>query len=132
MRDNAFIKLKTLSGDDIFVNGSRVVMVEADEKGSHLLLTDGVRISVPTTMAEIEMLLDVYSYEKGYRRASDVAEEIFAELEVNLHNLARLYLACDLTENFGICDSIYEQAILPVKKKYTDMITKEANDGKAD
>lgn len=66
-------------------------------------------------------------YEKGYRRASDVAEEIFEEIEVNLHNLARLYLTCDLTENFGICDSIYEEAILPVKKKYTDMITKESN-----
>lgn len=52
----------------------------------------------------------------GYCKASDLLEEI----EESLHNIARLYLNCDLKDNFGICYSIYEEAVLPIKKKYTE------------
>lgn len=55
-------------------------------------------------------------YDAGYRKASD----IFEEIEESLHNLAQLYLNCDLKDNFGICYSIYEEAVLPIKKKYTE------------
>ena len=57
--------------------------------------------------------------DKGYRKASDVAEEIFAEIEkIAMHG----------TTGFGLClMSMGEAAFEKLKKKYT-----ESCDGQAD
>ena len=59
-------------------------------------------------------------YDAGYRKSSEMVMEIFEEIEESLHNLAQFYLSCDLRDNFGICYAIYEQAVLPIKKKRTE------------
>lgn len=104
MRDNAFIKFKTPSGDDIFVNSSRIITVEGDEgdeKGSRLRLTNGVRIAVSTTMAEIEMLLDVYSKEKQIEK---LKFEIFKQRQQNLCDDTMAALGVDGRKNNGKAD----------------------------
>lgn len=56
----------------------------------------------------------------GYRKASDVAEEIFADLDKALGELAMKYSDEGFNEYFGVCEEIFTKVIYPIKKKYTE------------
>lgn len=58
-------------------------------------------------------------YAKGYRKASEVAEEIFAEIEELMSKLDRRYMASgNPKQSWGVRGAISE--IAELKKKYTE------------
>lgn len=58
---------------------------------------------------------------KGYRKASDVSEEIFADLDKAIGELAMKYSDEGFNEYFGVCTEILTNVIYPIKKKYTEV-----------
>ena len=59
-------------------------------------------------------------YDKGYRKASEVARDIVDDFDKELHKLADRYHEQGKIEYFTLCEIIYQLVIAELKKKYTE------------
>ena len=59
-------------------------------------------------------------YNAGYRKASEIARRIIAEIDDALHNMATEYANAGHHEYFAVCEMVYHNVIRPVEKKYTE------------
>lgn len=66
---------------------------------------------------EISTMFAEVLYNAGYRKA----EEIFADLDKTLGELAMKYSDEGFNEYFGVCEEIFTKVIYPIKKKYTEV-----------
>ena len=67
----------------------------------------------------IEAIADMLIAE-GYRKASDVAREIFEEIDDALHNMAMEYANANHKDYFAVCEMVHHKVIRPIEKKYTE------------
>jgi hypothetical protein len=58
------------------------------------------------------------AYEKGYRKASDVAREILEEVDNALHDMAMEYANAGHNIYFAVCEMVHHKVIRPIEKKY--------------
>lgn len=59
-------------------------------------------------------------YKAGYRKASDFARNIVAELDNALHDMAMEYHNAGHPEYFAVCEMVHHKVIRPIEKKYTE------------
>lgn len=59
-------------------------------------------------------------YNAGYRKQSDLAREIIADFDEELHKLAERYYEQGKIDYFTLCEVIYNLVIAKIKKKYTE------------
>lgn len=68
-----------------------------------------------------ENLADIVAtdlYEKGYRKASEVAREIITDIDDALHKMATEYANAGHPEYFAVCEMVYHKVIRSIEKKY--------------
>jgi hypothetical protein len=56
----------------------------------------------------------------GWRRASEVARELIAEIDNALHDMAMEYYDAGHPEYFAVCEMVHHKVIAPIEKKYTE------------
>lgn len=59
-------------------------------------------------------------YKANYRKASEVAKEIFEEIDNALHDMAVEYANAGHPEYFAVCEMVHHKVIRPTEKKYTE------------
>ena len=59
-------------------------------------------------------------YNAGYRKASEVAREIIAEIDDALHNMAVEYHTAGHPEYFAVCEMVHHKVMRPIEKKYAE------------
>ena len=60
-------------------------------------------------------------YNAGYRKATDVAREIFEEIDNALHHMAVEYHNAGHPEYFAVCEMVYHKVLRRIEKKYTEV-----------
>jgi hypothetical protein len=60
-------------------------------------------------------------YNAGYRKSTELAEEIFVDLGKALAEFAMKYSDEGFYEYFGVCEEIFTKVIYPIRKKYTEV-----------
>ena len=57
-------------------------------------------------------------YSKGWRKSTDVAREIFAEIDNALHKMATEYHQAGHPEYFAVCEMVHHKVMRSIEKKY--------------
>ena len=57
---------------------------------------------------------------KGYRKASEVAREIIAEIDNALNDMAIEYHNAGHPLYYAVCEMVHHKVIAPIEKKYTE------------
>lgn len=97
-----------------------------EEKQIEALAFDIVKATSPLGVKDLTKQFDYNTvatelYELyGWRKASDVAREIIAEIDNALHDMAIEYDNAGHPEYFAVCEMVYHKVIRPVEKKYTE------------